>query len=98
MIDLLVVEGGGTSQQLNVSTTSVQSAPIASPRVFVFSEVPCFMRHGSSPTAVADGTDQYLPGGTPVRLALPSGNRLAFISTGGTGKVYLTPIPRSSGF
>lgn len=98
MIDLLVIETGGTSQKVAFTTTSAQSAAVSANRAFLVVDTPCFVRQGSNPTAVADGTDQYLPANVPMRVSLPSGAKLAFVALTGSGNAYITPIPRTSGY
>ncbi len=36
--------------------------------LYVVSTVACFVRQGTNPTALSDGTDQYLPANVPMRL------------------------------
>lgn len=86
------VSTGGTSQAVSVSTTSAQSTAINSPTAMLYSTVDVFLRQGSNPTAVADGTDQILPAFTLVRAyKITVGNKLAFKTASGTGTVYITP-------
>ena len=87
----------GLSQAVAIGITSAQSAAIfpvnaLSPTfVVVTPTVDCFVRQGTAPTAVSDGTDLFLLGQGTYRLSLPPGNKLAFKTTGATGTVYLTP-------
>lgn len=81
----------GKSQKVVVSSTSAQSAAIESTSCVVYSDVDCYVRQGSNPTAVADGADQFIPAGAFIRLSgITRGNKLAFISLTG-GLVHLTP-------
>lgn len=87
---------GGQSSKISISTSSAQSATFTFPNmpqgyVLITPDVPCFVRQGVNPTAVSDGTDQYLPANTIYRAFVNSGNKLAFITASGTGNVYLTP-------
>lgn len=82
---------GGTSQLVSFST-STQSTAITADHVIVTCTADCFVRAGSNPTALSDGTDRYLVANVPYRLAHINGAKLAFISvTGGSGKAYITP-------
>lgn len=87
----IVVDDGGRSQALSISSTSAQSAVINADYVLVTLTTPAFVRQGSSPTAVADGTDIYLLADLTYRLNIRRGNRLAFRTSGGTGTAYITP-------
>ena len=81
----------GQGQKLVVSSTSVQSTALESTSCVVYSDVDCYVRQGSNPTAVADGADQFIPAGAFVRLGgITRGNKLAFISLT-NGLVHLTP-------
>lgn len=82
---------GGGSQKITLSTSSAQSATINATECVVHSTVDCYFRHGTNPTAVSDGTDQYLPADTLMRLTgLTPGSKLAFIGTG-SGTLHLSP-------
>lgn len=85
------IGAGGTSQVVAISATSAQSAAIASSRAVITPTVDCFVRQGSNPTALSDGTDQFLVGGQMYRVSLTAGNKLAFKTATGTGSVYITP-------
>ena len=81
----------GISQKVTVSTTSAQSAAIAANSVTIYATVNVYVRQGSNPTAVSDGTDQFIPAETFVSLeGLITGNKLAIIGEG-SGIAYLTP-------
>jgi hypothetical protein len=82
---------GGTCQAVSISGTSAQSAAINSGRVVIYSNVDCWMRQGSNPTALSNGTDQFIPANTLLRIVdIESGNKLAFIA-GSAGTVYISP-------
>lgn len=99
----MAVSTGGTSQKVAISGTSAQSTALSSQTlsapnsaggldVICTVDVDCFVRQGSNPTAVADGTDQLLLGGNTYRLSgIANGNKLAFITASGAGNAYLTP-------
>lgn len=84
---------GGTCESVAVSTTSAVSSAILSGRVVLYSSVECFFRQGSgTPVALATGVDQILPASTMLRVVdIESGNKLAFKTASGTGKVYIAP-------
>ena len=87
--------GRGTNennQSVSVSTSSAQTTnaiTMASP--LIYSTVECFALAGANPTAtVADGTP--IPALTLIRLAgVQPGDKLAFITSTGTGTVYVRP-------
>lgn len=89
------VSEGGDSQRVAISTTSAQSAAFSGSGgvdMICTPDVDCFVRQGSNPTALADGTDQMLLGGNTYRLSgIVNGNKLAFITISGSGYVYLSP-------
>lgn len=92
----LNVLSGGQSTAVAISGTSAQSAAFSfgekTGEVVVTPTVDCFVRQGANPTALANGTDQFLIGGNMYRLeGVEPGNKLAFITSGGTGTVYITP-------
>jgi hypothetical protein len=91
----VLVDTGGASQKVAISTTSATSTAIQAPWAYVTPDVACFVRKGGSTgtiTAVSDGTDIYLIGNATQRLdGLTPGDRLAFITATGTGNVYITP-------
>lgn len=83
---------GGLSQKIATSTVSAASGELTCSYAVVTSDADCFFRQGSAPTAVADGTDQFLPAGVPFRIyGITNNNKLAFINASGTGNVYLSP-------
>lgn len=81
----------GLSQALSISSTSAQSAVINATSVVVTPTIDCFVRQGSNPTALSDGTDMFLLGQIAYRLSLPRGNKLAFKTVSASGTVYITP-------
>lgn len=87
----IVVDSGGRSQALAISSTSAQSAAIASNYVIVTLTTAAFVRQGANPTAVADGTDIYLLADMTYRLNVQPGNKLAFRTASATGTAYITP-------
>lgn len=89
----IVVDSGGASQKVAISTTSAQSTAISTTdnTVLVTPDTTCFVRQGSNPTAVSDGTDIILLANNQYRLSIGKGNKLAFITASGSGFVYITP-------
>jgi hypothetical protein len=85
---------GGQSDAIALSTTSAQTtkqAIIDAEKVAVFCEEKVFFREGTNPTALSDGTDQIIPGGVWTRISKTAGYKLAFITSSGSGTVYITP-------
>lgn len=90
---------GGQSSKVAISTTSAQSAVFNGNQsgnipdnYSITPDVTCFVRMGVNPVAVSDGTDQILFAGSTYRVQpCPQGQRFAFITSTGTGNVYLTP-------
>lgn len=83
---------GGQSQALAISGTSAQSAAITTSFAKITPTVDCFFRAAANPTALADGTDDFLLGGVSYRIiGITSGHKLAFKTSGATGTVYITP-------
>lgn len=87
----VVVDDGGKSQALSISTTSAASAVINADYALVTLTTPAFVRQGDAPTAVSTGADIYLMDGVTYRLNVKRGNKLALIAVSGTGTAYITP-------
>lgn len=89
----LGIGSGGSSQLVSLSTASVSSAAIHSDTCVIYATANCFVRQGSAPTAVSDGTDQFIPASTFLRLRIDKGNKLGLINAAGAsaGAVYITP-------
>jgi hypothetical protein len=86
----IVVDEGGRSQALAISSTSAQSATINSDYVLVTLTAAGFVRQGSNPTATGDGTDIFLLSDVTYRLNVKKGNKLALRTAGLTGTAYIT--------
>lgn len=90
----LVPNAGGNSEVIAISTTSAQSSILFheyAGYVNILSTTDCFMRTGANPTALADGTDQFIPGNNLLRIGpIPEDWKLAFITASGAGSVYIT--------
>ena len=85
------VMNGGESAAISISTTSAQTSVIKSTTAVVYATVECWLRQGANPTALSDGTDQYLPAGVQMRMVdITPGNKLAF-KAASSGTVYITP-------
>jgi len=87
----IIVDDGGRSQSLAISSTSAQSAVITGNYVIVTLSTPAFVRQGLNPTATNDGTDTYLVADAPYRLNVRPGNKLAFRTASLSGTAYITP-------
>lgn len=85
-----IVDEGGRSQALAISSTSAQSATLNTDYVIVTLTTPAFVRQGSNPTALSDGTDIYLLADVTYRLNVKRGNKLAFKTVSSTGTAYIT--------
>ena len=87
----IIVDDGGRSQALAISSTSAQSAVINSEYALVTLTKAAFLRQGSNPTATSDGTDIYLLADVTYRLNVMRGNKLAFKTASESGTAYITP-------
>jgi hypothetical protein len=86
----IIVDEGGRSQALAISSTSAQSAAINVAYALVTLTTSGFVRQGSNPTATNDGTDIYLLSDVTYRLNIKPGNKLAFCTTASAGTAYVT--------
>ena len=87
----IVVDDGGRSQALSISSTSAQSNVLNADYALVTLTTAAFVRQGSNPTALSDGTDIYLMADITYRLNIRRGNKLAFKTTSSSGTAYITP-------
>lgn len=96
----ILLNTGGTSQKVSISSTSAQStaAAVASTEskgqaipYVICADTDCFVRKGTNPTAVSDGTDILLKANQQYRVELMDGEKMAFITTSASGNVYITP-------
>ncbi len=86
------LSAGGKSQSVAMSTTSAASTAISkSGYIVVYVSADCFARKGVAPTALINGTDQFLVGGNQYRFPWTDGEKIAFITVTGTGTAYITP-------
>ena len=88
------IDEGGTSAAVAISSTSAQSAAIATGCAVVYLTVDAFARSGSDPTALATGVDQIIPAATLLRLTCKPGHKFAFKTSGAAGTAYVTPCDR----
>jgi hypothetical protein len=86
------VLSGGQSFKLSTSTTSIQT-PVLSETVYtVTSDSNCFIRMGTNPVAVSDGSDQLMLANQTYRFQpIIPGYKIAFILASGTGNIYMSP-------
>jgi len=83
---------GGQSQALAISSTSNVSSAITAGRATILPTVDCFFRAGVAPTALSDGTDDFLVANNKYRVGgITSGHKLAFKTVAASGTVYITP-------
>jgi hypothetical protein len=88
----LIALSGGQSEAIAISAVSAQSSTITTGFAVVTPTVDCFFRAAADPTAVADGTDQYLLANNTYRISgITSGHKLAFIVLSASGTVYISP-------
>lgn len=89
----LKIDDGGKSQEFAISGTSAQSAAINADSFVFTPSVDCYVRRGTNPTALADGSDMKVVGGHTyrVREGWVIGEKLAFITDGTAGFVSITP-------
>jgi hypothetical protein len=90
---------GGQSIKVVLSVASAQGPVITRPtdhpkgvpiKCLMTADVACWFRKGTNPTALADGTDQYVPANATIRIELMEGERIAAIAAG-AGNLYFTP-------
>ena len=82
---------GGQSQKVTLSTTSAQSTALTCKSLVLCADVACFIRRGSNPTALADGTDQYVPANAMLRfVGFQPNQKIAGIAAS-AGNLYITP-------
>jgi len=90
----VTADTGGKSSKLAISGVSAQSASmtanVSAGSVLITPDTNCFFRWGASPVAVADGTDMILMANNTYRVQFGGTGKFAFITSGGTGNVYLT--------
>lgn len=82
----------GVSQALPFTGASAQSAALGLSTTIlrVFSNQDCFIKVASNPTALADGTSTFIPGGIIDFIGVSPGSKVAVISNGTNGTLYIT--------
>lgn len=89
MLISMAVPNAAKTRTVSISTTSAQSAVLTGGNVVLQSDVACFVIRGENPTA----TTSCLPllSGAQYRLTgIKEGEKLAFITSSGSGTVYYT--------
>ncbi len=79
----------GATQKITVTSTSSQSAAADGNVVRLLATVDCHIAFG--PAAVADASSLFLPANTPEYFACYGTDRVAVISDGADGELYITP-------
>lgn len=89
----MTVLSDSSSEKLSISGVSAATTNSTDlGQVVVTPDVDCFVTQGVTPVAVADGTDQILLAYNSYRLTrIVDGNKLAFITAGATGNIYISP-------
>lgn len=89
----VVIPDAARSQKKTLDATSRTSDAIDAPSFVFAPTVDCFVRAGLAPAAVNDGTDLFLYGGNIYRVisGWTPGWKLAFITAGQAGSIYITP-------
>lgn len=85
----------GSCQAVAVSTTSAICAAFKSRAVFVTPTIDCFARYsptGSTVTALSTGVDYFMLAGATQAFDVAPGARIAFITSVGTGTVYIAEV------
>lgn len=86
------IAAGGTCQKIAISTTSAQSVSIPGVVVHVTPTTDCFVRDGSNPTALSDGTDHFLVANATQEFRVTPGDKLAFVTSASSGSVYVAVV------
>lgn len=97
VVPVFEISQGGDCQIVAIGGSSLQSTAISVRHLTLTCTAAVFIRQGTNPTAVADGTDQYLTANITYSLLLTPGNKIAFIkpATGSDGTAYITPVNAS---
>jgi hypothetical protein len=84
----------GVSQKKAFTGTSAQSAAVAAATeaVYVTADQDCFLATGANPTALNDGTSFFLRQYIPTPICLTGGDKIAVISNGTNGNLYITEM------
>lgn len=93
----VTVPSSANGEAVSISGASAQSAVYGDATtgavrpVVITPTVDCFVVQGLNPTALATGVHLYLRGLQSYRVYVSPGYRLAFITSGGAGTVYISP-------
>ncbi len=79
----------GSTQKIAVSSTSAQSEPADGNVVRLLATVDCHIAFGASP--MADAGSLFLPANTPEYFACYGTDKVAVVSDGADGALYITP-------
>lgn len=87
-----IVPKSGTSQKLNISASSVQGSAFTAGTTLIrlFATNDCYIDTGSNPTALADGTSMFIPGGITEYIGVQPGQKLAVIQFSQNGLLFVT--------
>lgn len=82
----------GTSQKVTIGGTSAASSALGAGTtiVRVFSDTDCHLAFGAAPTAVATGTNLFLPAGIAEYFGVTPGSKIAVIQDLGAGTLRIT--------
>lgn len=89
---LYKLAAAGASQKIAISTTAAQSAAITASIIELTPTVDCYVRTGTSPTAVNTGVDHFLLGGTTQFFRFNSGEKISIIADSGAGVIHISPV------
>lgn len=81
---------GGNGEVVSISGTSAASTNAYKGIVIITPTVDCFVRMGEDPTAVANGTDQFLVQNGVYMFRV--NGKIAAITTAATGSLYISPV------
>ncbi len=82
----------GVSQLIAVSNASVQGSAlgISTTVVRLFATNDCYIKLGANPTALADGTSMFVPGGIVDFIGVTPGDKIAVIRYASNGSLFVT--------
>ena len=85
-----------TSQKRTFTAVSAQSTALDSWTnvVRVYATQDCYLAFGESPTAVATGTDVFLPAGQAEYFRVDGGCKIAVIRDSADGNLFITEMTR----
>lgn len=86
----LYTEGNALFQTLSTSTSSLQSSAIDGNRILITASVAHYIAFGANPTANSSGF--FIPAGTILQFNFVSGEKVAAITTTGTGTLSIVNL------